>query len=80
MNGFEALKLIKKKHPKLPIVAQTAFSSAEDIEKIKAAGFDDFISKPISEEALKIVLKGIKKGKKRPILNRSSRSSQTLSD
>lgn len=59
MNGFEALKLIKKTHPKLPIVAQTAFSSAEDIEKIKAAGFDDFISKPISEEALKIVLKGI---------------------
>ena len=65
MNGFEALKLIRKKHPKIPIVAQTAFSSAEDIEKIKAAGFDDFISKPISEEALKIVLKGIKKRQKK---------------
>ena len=38
--------------------------SDEDIEKIKAAGFDDFISKPISEEALKIVLKGIKRQKK----------------
>jgi CheY-like chemotaxis protein len=32
MNGFEALKLIKEERPKLPIIAQTAFSSAEDIE------------------------------------------------
>ena len=66
MNGFEALKLIKKTHPKLPIVAQTAFSSAEDIEKIKAAGFDDFISKPISEEALQMSLKNKNEKKTNP--------------
>ena len=79
MNGFEALKLIKRKRPKLPIVAQTAFSSAEDIEKIKAAGFDDFISKPISEEALTSFLKEQKR-KEKNTLNKRSKNSQTLSD
>jgi len=68
MNGFEALRLIKKKRSKLPIVAQTAFSSAEDIEKIKAAGFDDYISKPISEEALTAALERTRKRKEKNTL------------
>ena len=68
MNGFEALKLIKEERPKLPIIAQTAFSSAEDIEKIKAAGFDDYISKPISEEALTAVLERTRKRKEKNTL------------
>ncbi|MDC1471946.1 ATP-binding protein [Flavobacteriaceae bacterium] len=68
MNGFEALKLIKKGRPELPIVAQTAFSSAEDIEKIKAAGFDDYISKPISQEALTAVIERTRKRKEKNTL------------
>lgn len=52
MDGFEAVKLIKEIRPKLPIVAQTAFSSIEDKEKVFAAGFNDFLSKPINKEAL----------------------------
>jgi len=68
MNGFEALKLIKEERPKLPIIAQTAFSSAEDIEKIKAAGFDDYISKPISEEAITAVLERTRKRKEKNTL------------
>ena len=56
MDGFEAIKLIKKMRPELPIVAQTAFSSNEDKERVFAAGFNDFLSKPISKEALSEVI------------------------
>ena len=56
MDGFEAIKLIKEFRPELPIVAQTAFSSAEDKERVFAAGFNDFLSKPISKEALSEVI------------------------
>ena len=56
MDGFEAIKLIKEFRPELPIVAQTAFSSAEDKERVFAAGFNDFLSKPISQEDLSEVI------------------------
>ncbi len=56
MTGFEATKLIKEFRPDLPIVAQTAYSSKKDREKAFASGCDDFISKPISEETLNIIL------------------------
>lgn len=52
MNGYEALELIKKERPELPIVAQTAYSSFEDKEKMKAVGFFDVITKPINRESL----------------------------
>ncbi len=61
MNGYEALELIKKERPELPIVAQTAYSSSEDKEKMKAAGFFDSVSKPINREILfKIIGKALK--------------------
>ena len=56
LDGFEALKLIKAFRPDLPIVAQTAFSSTEDRERVFKEGFDDFISKPISKGVLKQVI------------------------
>jgi signal transduction histidine kinase/ActR/RegA family two-component response regulator len=56
MDGFESVKLIKEFRPDLPIVAQTAFSSNEDKEKVFNAGFNDFISKPISIEDLDAVI------------------------
>ena len=56
LNGYEATKQIKKIRPKLPIVAQTAYSTSEDKEKAKNAGFNDFISKPISIETLEKTL------------------------
>lgn len=52
MNGYEALELIKKERPELPIVAQTAYSSFEDKEKMKAAGFFDVVTKPVDRESL----------------------------
>ena len=61
MNGFEATKIIKKKHPKIPIIAQTAYSSESDKIKATKAGCDEFISKPISKEQLTLVLSKYKK-------------------
>ncbi|MCD4681378.1 MAG: response regulator [Bacteroidales bacterium] len=52
MNGYEATKEIKKIHPNLPIIAQTAYAIAGDREKSLAAGCDDYISKPIKKEVL----------------------------
>lgn len=69
MDGFEAVKLIKEIRPKLPIVAQTAFSSIEDKEKVFAAGFNDFLSKPINKEALLDVINRQKKQKINKNLN-----------
>ena len=64
MDGFEAIKLIKQFRPELPIVAQTAFSSTEDKERVFAAGFNDFLSKPISKEALSDVINRQKEQKR----------------
>jgi len=52
MNGYEATKLIKKQHPDLPVIAQSAFTSKEEREKARDAGCDSFITKPISKSAL----------------------------
>jgi CheY-like chemotaxis protein len=47
INGREAMQQIKKTHPNLPIIAQTAFAMSGDKEKYLDSGFDDYISKPI---------------------------------
>lgn len=52
MNGFEAIERIRPIRPQLPIIAQTAYSSSEDKVKIKKAGFDDYITKPLNRERL----------------------------
>ena len=52
MNGFDATKLIKQQRPDLPVIAQSAFTSKEDKEKAKAAGCDNFITKPINKNEL----------------------------
>ena len=52
MNGFEALEQIRPIRPKLPIIAQTAYSSSDDKIKIEEAGFTDYITKPLNRERL----------------------------
>ena len=56
MDGYEATQKIKKIRPKLPVIAQTAYSTEEDIKKAIEAGCDDFISKPIDKNILKPIL------------------------
>ncbi len=56
MNGYEATQIIKQLRPEIPVVAQTAYSTKEDIQKALSAGCDDFISKPVDPKILKTVL------------------------
>ena len=63
MNGFEASRIIKEFNPDLPIVAQTAYSTKADRVKALSAGCNEFISKPISEEKLTIIVNKYLKGK-----------------
>jgi signal transduction histidine kinase/CheY-like chemotaxis protein len=52
MNGYEALEKIKKMRQELIVIAQTAYSSAEDEARIYQAGFYAYITKPINREKL----------------------------
>lgn len=51
-TGFEATTEIKSIRPGLPVIAETALAFSQDRRKAKAAGCDDFISKPIEVEIL----------------------------
>ncbi len=65
MNGYEATKTIRSSnHPlatKIPIIAQTANAFQDDIKKVKEAGMNAHISKPIEEENLLKILAQFKK-------------------
>ena len=50
MDGLEATRLIKEKHPDLPIIALTANAFETDRQATFEAGCCDFISKPFSRE------------------------------
>lgn len=52
MDGYEAMRIIKEKHPNLPIIAQTAYTLNNDRRKCLKAGFNDYIAKPINKVAL----------------------------
>jgi len=52
VNGYDALKAIRKINKEVPIIAQTGLAMSGDKEKILQAGFNDYISKPISIEIL----------------------------
>ncbi|MCH5309016.1 MAG: response regulator [Prevotella sp.] len=58
MDGLEATKTIKSKHPELPIIALTANAFDSDRQLALQAGCDDFLSKPVSSSAC---LEAIKK-------------------
>jgi CheY-like chemotaxis protein len=49
MEGFEATRILKadERTRDIPIVALTAYAMKGDEEKIKAAGCDGYVSKPI---------------------------------
>jgi CheY-like chemotaxis protein len=48
MDGFDALKQIKNLNSQIVIIAQTAHSYQDEIDRIKSSGFDDYILKPIN--------------------------------
>ena len=63
MGGIEATALIRKREAihggHIPIVAMTAHAMAGDRERFLAAGMDEYISKPISQERLREVVRNL---------------------
>jgi signal transduction histidine kinase/CheY-like chemotaxis protein len=56
MDGFETTKQIKEMNPLLPIIAQTAFAYEKGKDDAKAAGCDDYITKPIQQSELVMLI------------------------
>jgi two-component system, sensor histidine kinase and response regulator len=65
MGGVEATQRIRAREASegghLPIVAMTAHAMAGDRERFLAAGMDEYISKPISQERLREVVRNLGK-------------------
>lgn len=59
MNGYDAFRLIRQMRPELPVIAQTAYAMEEDEARIRDAGFDSFIPKPIRRNHLNELMNGI---------------------
>jgi CheY-like chemotaxis protein len=52
MNGYECTRQIKLERPDLPVIAQTAYAMSGEREVSRAAGCDDYLSKPIKVSEL----------------------------
>lgn len=57
MDGFEATKTIMEQWPQTTIIAQTAYTQTDEIEKILKFGAKDFLTKPIEIAKLLNTLK-----------------------
>jgi PAS domain S-box-containing protein len=57
INGYQATAMIRSQDQQTPIIAMTAKALTEDKEDCLAAGMNEYISKPISLEMLKLILK-----------------------
>jgi two-component system, cell cycle response regulator DivK len=58
MDGLEAVKLLKEDDltASVPVVAVTAFAMKDDRQRALDAGFDEYLEKPISVQALREVV------------------------
>jgi CheY-like chemotaxis protein len=52
MNGIDATRIIKSENISIPVIAETAYATSNDIQTILAAGCDDIIVKPINRNEL----------------------------
>jgi CheY-like chemotaxis protein len=55
MDGYEALRHIKAIRD-VPVIAQTAYAMAEEINRMMNAGFDEYLSKPINIKLLRSLI------------------------
>lgn len=63
-NGYELLEMLRqnKRYKAATIIALTANVMAHDVEKLKAAGFDGLIGKPIMKDVFPELIERITSG------------------
>ena len=52
-NGFDLLKEVKEKFPEMKVYMISAYGDAENMDRAKNIGADDFLVKPVNFDALK---------------------------
>lgn len=52
LDGYEAMRLLKEKNFKKPVIALTAHALNEEKERCRQAGFTDHLAKPINLQSL----------------------------
>jgi two-component system, cell cycle response regulator DivK len=56
MDGYVAMKEIKRFNPAMKVIAETAYALAGDKNRILDAGFDGYLPKPITKESLEEII------------------------
>jgi two-component system, cell cycle response regulator DivK len=56
MDGYSALREIKKINPEIKVIAETAYGLDGDKETIIDAGFDGYLAKPITKKKLEEIV------------------------
>lgn len=59
MDGIQALQAIRKSNNPVPVIAQTAYALTDEVTKLKEAGFDNYLAKPIKTVDLFHVLESV---------------------
>jgi CheY-like chemotaxis protein len=52
MDGYDATRKIRNSFPQLPIIGVSAHAMQGDSDKARAAGFTDYLTKPVDENQL----------------------------
>ena len=55
-DGLDAIRVIRGYSKDIPIIALTAFAFESDREKAIEAGCNDYLTKPVSQEAIEKIL------------------------
>ena len=52
MDGYEATRRIRQKFPSMPIIGLSSHAMSGDAEKARAAGCNEYLTKPVDEDLL----------------------------